>query len=174
MKYTITLLLAFHFLFTNAQTAEQIKQVEDAKKMVKAMEGKAFPSYELTSINGNKYNSEELKGKVVLFNFWFTSCRPCVEELPEINSIVDEFGRDNVVYIAPTFEDDAKVNKFIKRFEMAYDPIADVKGFVLSNNVRSFPTHFVINQEGIVTKVVNGYSVLTDNMLKKAVRKLLK
>ncbi len=155
-------------------TPEQIKQVKQAKKEVQKMEGSPFPTFELQTITGEVYTNENLKGKVFLFNFWFTSCRPCVEELPAINELVQEFKKEGVVFIAPTFEELPKVEKFINRFEFKYEPVADVKGFVLSNNVRSFPTHFVIDKKGYVQKVMTGYSDLTANALRKAINKLLK
>ena len=168
------LLLSFLFYAARGQTEEQVRQVEEAKELVKEMEGKPFPSFSITTSDGVTYTNSNLKGKIVLLNFWFTSCRPCVEELPDMNKLKREFENENVVFIAPTFENETKVNKFLNRFDFEYETVPNVKDFVLANNVRSFPTHIVIDQEGIVAKVVNGYSVLTDNMLRKSVRKLLK
>ncbi len=176
MKYfsTVVLLLVVYCASAQEPTPEQIKQVADAKKEVKRMKGEKFPDFELTTLDGKTYKNEELLGKIVLFNFWFTSCRPCIMELPDINAIVEEYGSDEIVYIAPTFENQTKVDKFLTRFNMEYEVVADVKDFVLGNNIRSFPTHFVIDREGYIEKVVIGYSVLTDNMLRKAINKLLK
>lgn len=177
MKYLAAACLLLLNLNAQAQvqpTPEQIKQVEDARKEVMRMKGEKFPSFQLKTIDGKTYDSEELQGKILLFNFWFTTCRPCVEELPDINALVKEFEGEEIVFIAPTFDDQVKVDLFLKRFNFEYEVVADVKDFVLENNVRSFPTHFVIDREGYVEKVVVGYSVITDNMLRKAINKLLK
>lgn len=178
MKALLSIVLGCFFLGSFAQrfepTPEQIKQVEDAKKEVKRMKGEKFPDFNLTTIDGKNYTSEELRGKIILFNFWFTSCRPCIEELPDINNLVKEFQSEDIVFIAPTFDESTKVDKFLKRFNFEYEVVSDVKDFVLGNNIRTFPTHFVIDREGYIERVVIGYSVLTDNMLKKAINKLLK
>jgi peroxiredoxin len=176
MKYSLTILMLLVFAFAYAQpTPEQIKQVADAKKEVKKMKGEKFPDFKLTTIDGKTYTNEDLKGKIVLFNFWFTSCRPCIEELPDINAIVKEYADEDIIFIAPTFDDQSKVDKFLKRFTVEYEVVADVKEFIVDeNNIRTFPTHFVIDREGYIERVVIGYSVLTDNMLKKAINKLLK
>ncbi|MEQ9404644.1 MAG: TlpA disulfide reductase family protein [Cyclobacteriaceae bacterium] len=176
MKQTLCLILLTLTVAAFAQqpTPEQIKQVEDARKEVKRMKGEKFPEFELTTINGKTYNSEDLRGKIVLLNFWFTGCRPCIEELPDINALADEFKSEKIVFLAPTFDNKAKVDKFLNRFSFNYEVVADVKDFVIGNNIRSFPTHFVIDREGYIEKVVIGYSVMTDNMLRKAVNKLLK
>ena len=174
LLFTLTTLsIAFHLL-AQEPTKDQIKEVEDARKAVKRMDGKKFPDFELTTVSGKTYKSEELRGKIVLLNFWFTTCRPCIEELPDINALVEEFQDEDIVFIAPTFDTVDKVEKFLKRFDFKYEVVSDVKEFTVANNVRSFPTHFVIDQEGYIEKVVIGYSVLTDNMLRKAINKLLK
>ncbi len=176
MKYPSILLflLLSYSVLGQEPTPEQIKQVAEAKKEVKRMKGQKFPDFELTTLEGKTYRNEDLKGKIVLFNFWFTSCRPCVMELPDINAIVEEYEQDDIIFLAPTFEDEFKVDKFLTRFNMEYEIVADVKDFVIGNNIRNFPTHFVIDREGYIEKVVIGYSVLTDNMLRKSINKLLK
>lgn len=178
MKYLVPIFFLLSSLSISAQTftptAEQIRENEEAKEKVRAMEGEKFPEFELTTMDGKIHKSEDLLGKIVLLNFWFTACRPCVQEMPDINKIVDEFKDEDIVFIAPTFDEKAKVEKFLTRFDFNYEVVTDVKDYIKENNVRYFPTHFVIDREGYVKKVVIGYSVMTDNMLKKAIKKLLK
>lgn len=176
MKYFIVFCLLIFGLkgYSQQPTPKQIKMVEDARKEVKRMKGEKFPAFELTTIEGTTYNSEDLLGKIVVFNFWFTRCRPCVEELPEINALRKEFEREDIVFIAPTFEDLPKVEKFLARFNMEYEVVADVKDFATENKIYSYPTHFVLDRKGYIEKVVIGYSVITSKMLRKAINKLLK
>ncbi|MEP1097558.1 MAG: TlpA disulfide reductase family protein [Cyclobacteriaceae bacterium] len=176
MRYLAIICMALLGFSTYAQqpTPEQIKMVADAKKEVKRMKGQKFPTFELTAMDGKTYRNEDLLGKIVLFNFWFTSCRPCVMELPNINAIVRDYKSDDIVFIAPTFEDQSKVDKFLTRFTLDYEVVPDVKEFVLGNNVRNFPTHFIIDQEGYIAKVITGYSVITEKSLRKSIDKLLK
>ncbi|MEP5613394.1 MAG: TlpA disulfide reductase family protein [Cyclobacteriaceae bacterium] len=176
MKYvTLFCLITFGLKgYAQQPTPEQIKMVEDARKEVKRMKGEKFPSFELTTIEGKTYSSGDLLGKIVVFNFWFTSCRPCIEELPDINALKKEFENEDIVFIAPTWEDLSKVKRFLTRFNMEYEVVADVKEFAVENNIYSYPTHFVIDRKGYIEKVVIGYSVVTDNMLRKAINKLLK
>ena len=157
-----------------AQTSEQIQMVEDAKKEVKKMKGKAFPDFELTSIDGEVFSSSNTKGKIVLFNFWFTRCTPCIMEIPELNEMVEEFKSDQVVFIAPTFDTEEMVQKFLKKRAFEYEMVSDVKDFCRGNNIYSYPTHFIIGRDGTIEKVMIGYSALTVGSLKRSLRKLLK
>ncbi|WP_420318667.1 TlpA family protein disulfide reductase [Ekhidna sp.] len=172
---SITFLIFCSILsYTQQPTKEQIKQVEDAKKEVKRMKGEAFPDFELTDINGDTYTKDQLKGEIFLVNFWFTRCRPCIMEMPEMNEMVQEYQDEGIIFLAPTFDDSDQVDKFLLKREFLYQPIPDVKEFCLEMNVRSYPTHFVVDREGIIEKVVIGYSVMTVKSLEKSIRKLLK
>lgn len=166
--------ISFTLLFAQQPTKAQIKEVEEARKMVKQMKGQPFPTYELTTMNGEVISSEDTKGKFVLFNFWFSKCRPCIEEMPELNELVNEYkDNENVVFLAPTFDDDLLVSKFLNRFQFDYKIVPDVKDFCLELNVRSYPTHFIVNPDGEIEKVVIGYSALTVRALRKSLDKLL-
>lgn len=155
-------------------TKEQIKEVADARKEVKGMKGEPFPDFELTDIDGNTFTKDQLKGKIFLVNFWFTRCKPCIMEMPEMNEMVEEFQDNDIVFLAPTFDDEVQVRKFLSKRDFTYQSIPDVKDFCVEMNVRSYPTHFVVNREGIIDKVVIGYSVMTVKALKRSLKKLLK
>ena len=155
-------------------TEEQIRQVEEAKKEVKKMKGKPFPDFELTAMDGTTYSKEELEGKILVINFWFTRCTPCVQEMPEMNEMVEEFKDEDIVFLAPTFDSDEQVNRFLSKRDFDYTIVPDVKDFCLELNVRSYPTHFIVNREGTIEKVIIGYNFMSIGTLRKSVRKLLK
>ncbi|MEP1033273.1 TlpA disulfide reductase family protein [Ekhidna sp.] len=173
-KLGILIFLIAPFLSFSQPTEEQIQQVAEAKKEVKKMKGKSFPDFTLTTLDGTSYTKEELKGKILLVNFWFSRCTPCIMEMPEMNEMVSEFKNENIVFLAPTFDDLEKVNKFLGKREFLYEIVPDVKDFCLALNVRSYPTHFVVNRDGVIEKVIIGYSSVTVGALRKSIRKLLK
>ncbi len=173
-KLLIALMISTSFPGMAQPTEEQIRQVEEAKKEVKKMKGTPFPEFELTALDGTTYSKEELEGKILLVNFWFTRCKPCIMEMPEMNEMVEMFEGEDIVYLAPTFDDEQVVEKFLSKREFTYEIIPDVKDFCLELNVRSYPTHFVVDKEGIIQKVIIGYSPMTVGALRKSVRKLLK
>ncbi|WP_420578613.1 TlpA family protein disulfide reductase [Ekhidna sp.] len=176
MKFIYTFLLLSIPLIVICQTPtkEQIKEVADAKKEVKKLKGEPFPEFDLTTLEGAQVSSKDTKGKIMLVNFWFTRCRPCIVEMPEMNEMVEEFQDEEIIFIAPTFDSHEQVSKFLQKRDFDYQSIPDAKDFCLEMNVRSFPTHFVVNQEGVIDKVVIGYSSMTVKALRKSIRKLLK
>lgn len=175
MKSLLHLIFLFFLLEVQAQqpTQAQIKQVAEAKKEVRGMKGQTFPDFKLTTLAGEEISKQSTRGKIVLFNFWFTRCRPCIQEMPELNEMVKKFEREDIIFIAPTFDDSTQVNRFLDRFDFEYEVVAGVKDFCLDLNIRSYPTHFVLNRDGIIEKVRIGYSVTTVQSLRKSLRKLL-
>ncbi len=61
--------------------------------------GYSFGHVELTDMNGNKFNTADYSGKIIVLNLWATWCPPCVSELPDFNSVASEY-KDDVVIIA--------------------------------------------------------------------------
>jgi len=59
-----------------------------------------FPDFKVTTINGDTIELSKLKGKVVVINFWFVECPPCIAELHGLNKLVDTFKTKDVVFIA--------------------------------------------------------------------------
>lgn len=153
---------------------EQIRQVEEAKRMVRKMKGKPFPEFKLTTMDGTTYTNEDVEGKVLVMNFWFSSCKPCIGEIPEMNEMVDDLKNEEVVFLAPTFDSPERVDRFLNKWDFEYQIVPDVKDFCLELNVRSYPTHLVVNREGIIEKVIIGFYPRTMGSLRKSVSKLLK
>ena len=100
--------------------------------------------------------------------------QPRKNKMPEMNEMVQEFKDKDIVFLALTFDDEEQVSKFLTRRDFKYNIIPDVKDFCLEMNVRSYPTHFVVNRGGTIEKVIIGYSVMTVNGLRRSIRKLLK
>ncbi|WP_259067032.1 peroxiredoxin family protein [Mucilaginibacter sp. X4EP1] len=136
-----------------------MKQIADqnakADSVVKAMVNKPAPDFNLTDIHGKKWSLLELRGKVVVLNFWYTSCPPCLEEMPDLNEITKLYKPDQVVFLALTFNDASKVQTFLKTHEFAYNILPNSKTVDQQYKVSGWPTSLVINKEGIIKFAIN-------------------
>jgi thiol-disulfide isomerase/thioredoxin len=89
-------------------------QFEDSQQNSSDLIGKeAFP-FSATDISGNNYSLDELKGKVIVINFWFVECKPCVMEMPELNKLVEKHKNKEVVFLGFANNDKPKIEKFLK------------------------------------------------------------
>ena len=118
------------------------------------------PAFSMTSIDGEKFELAALRGKIVVLNFWFTGCEPCIAEFIKLNGLVDKFKPKGVIFIAPTLDDIPKLQTFLKEHPFKYHVIPNAGGLILgpyndgSGNL-AFPTHVVIDREGkIDTRLV--------------------
>lgn len=135
-----------------ARTLEEL--AEKGEKAMKAMIGKPAPDFTLRDINGNSLTLSSLKGKIVVVNFWFTSCPPCVQEMPQLNGLVGKFKEKNVVFLALTFNDKKTVEAFLKEHTFSYS-ILPLSGQVDKRyQISSWPTSFVIGRDGMVKAAI--------------------
>lgn len=115
------------------------------------------PKFELVNLQGEKVKSEDLKGKVVVVDFWATWCKPCIASFPGMQQAVNKFQKsDDVEFVfIDTWEsgDDItkKVSKFISSKNYAFNVLLDFDGSVVGSfGVTGIPTKFVIDKKGMI------------------------
>lgn len=116
----------------------------------------AAPNLPFTQLDGSKHTLSELKGKVILINFWATSCSTCVKEMPQMVATYQKFKGQGLETLAIAMEYDAPayVMEFAQSrqlpFRVAIDHAGDLaKGF---GEVQLTPTTFVLNKKGEIVK----------------------
>ena len=119
----------------------------EAQSMIKV--GKKAPDFKMQDENGNNISLESSKGKVVVLNFWFASCKPCITEVPELNKVYEKYGSDtNVVFASVTFEKENQVKSFLEKYPFSYPMVSDAKEICELFNVSAYPTNIIIDKNG--------------------------
>ncbi|WP_452220216.1 peroxiredoxin family protein [Lacinutrix salivirga] len=124
-------------------------------------------------INGKNIKLSELRGKVVVLNFWFTKCPPCIVEIPELNALKAEFEGQDVVFLAITFNKKENVKQFLKTKEFNYTMGVNANDAISTYGVQSYPTNMVINQNGEIVLKEIGYRTNIKNVLRESIKSLL-
>lgn len=134
------------------------------------MEGSEFPDFDFTSIEGQKFNNKNTKGKYMVLKCWFIGCKACIKEFPELNNLVDENkNRDDVAFISLAFDSPKSLRKFLVKNDFSYSVVPVNRDFIESKLwVYHYPTHFIVDKNGIIRKVVN-----TVTELKSALNKAI-
>ncbi len=115
-----------------------------------------IPEVTLTTIQGEKVTPAELRGKVVLVNFWATSCVTCVKEMPKLVATYRKH-RDRgfeTIAVAMSYDPPNYVLRYAEKnalpFKVALDPVgAAARAF---GDVSLTPTTFVIDRRGTIVK----------------------
>lgn len=151
---------------------ERARQQAKIEAFRNSLINKPLGSFRLTDLNNKKWVSEELTGKILVINFWFTACKPCILEMPHLNKLVAD-NKDSVVFIAPAPENEAQLRKFLKRYSFGYNIIPSSTEFISSMNIEHFPTHLVIDKEGVIRQVFIGYADDIKEKLQAEIDKLM-
>jgi len=81
--------------------------------------------FTLTELGGKTWTLKELRGKVVVLNFWATWCPPCRKEMPDLESLYQQFKDQGLVILAISDEDADKVKPFIAQQKVTYPILLD-------------------------------------------------
>jgi peroxiredoxin len=82
-------------------------------------------NFTLTDLGGKSWTLRDLRGKVVLVNFWATWCPPCRKEMPDLETLNQRFGAQGLVILGISDEDAATVQPFVTQQKVSYPVLLD-------------------------------------------------
>jgi len=134
--------------------------------------GSPAPEIVLRDLQGRDVKLSDLRGKVVLVNFWATWCKPCKEEMPAMQASYDKFRDKGFVVLAVNeLEDTARVAEHIRTHGHTFEVVMDHNNQVANMyGVVGLPASFLIDPQGIVRERISG-SLLTESRIEEMVKK---
>ena len=112
-------------------------------------EGTDAPVFSAHMIDGKFIDAADLKGKVVVLNFWFIGCPGCMEELPKLNALATKYNdRDKVVFIAVATNTAQELRQFLPRNRFDYKMIGSGQAVLDLFNFSGYPRNIVIGKDG--------------------------
>ncbi len=115
----------------------------------------AAPAFELSRLEGGTVKLEELRGKVVVLDFWATWCPPCNEEMPYLLKISREYEAKGVVFVAVSHDEPAEAREVVTEYCQRFPAL---RAHAVFGNpevgaaylVRALPTLYVLDRQGKV------------------------
>ncbi len=116
--------------------------------------GNPAPYFSFVDLNGNKISLDNLKGRIVLLDFWATWCSPCLKSIPTLKRCHEKY-KDEVTFIGISLDKDKHVlRKFLKQEKIFWTQYCDGRGWdnkiAKLYKVESIPALFLIDRSGIV------------------------
>lgn len=155
-----------------AEEAEADEGEEATDNSSESAETKTMPAFDFTLVDqyGEKHTLSDYKGKVVFLNFWATWCPPCRKEMPHIEELYEEYGKnqEEVIFLGvanPKTEDNPNnqdektedIISFLETNDYSFPTVFDETGEIFENYyITAFPTTFMIDKEGNVFGYVPG------------------
>ena len=106
-------------------------------------------NFTLSDLQGKAWTLKDLRGHVVLVNFWATWCPPCRKEMPDLDALYEKFKGQGLIILAISDEESAKVTPFLSKHNVAYPILLDPGRKVNELfHVEGIPKTFIYDREG--------------------------
>lgn len=136
------------------------------------------PQVQFKTLTGESISTSDLRGKVVLVEFWATSCVTCVEEMPKVIATYNKYRHQGfeTVAVAMDYDPPNHVLNFAQKNALPFKVALDVKGEIARSfgDIRLTPTSFLIDKQGRIVKQYLGaprmqeFHALLEKKLKEA------
>ena len=123
------------------------------------------PDFSLADLEGNTVTLDQMRGKVVLLNFWGTWCGPCRKEIPDFINLMKKHKKDGleIVGVTLTSGPPENIKAFADKWGINYKLLTDINGNetqtvtalygqATGKRITGIPTTFIIDREGVIQK----------------------
>ncbi|HEY6307909.1 MAG TPA: TlpA disulfide reductase family protein [Candidatus Angelobacter sp.] len=123
--------------------------------------GSPLPEFSVKDLQGRLVTSQELRGKVVLVDFWATWCQPCKREMPGYQQLLNRYGPEGFAVIGfkfDTMKDTEDPVRFARRLGVRY-PLVVATDVVKEKfgGIEGLPTTMIYDRQGILREKIIGF-----------------
>lgn len=132
--------------------------------------GKPFPALKFKAIDGRQVDTDKLRGKVLLIDFWATWCPPCMAEIPNVKSVYERYNKQGFEIIGVSGDDSrADLERVVKAKGLTWPQLLEGRSGEVPNlrryGVQHFPSMWLVDKQGII-RDVTGAVALNDKVAK--------
>jgi len=138
--------------------------------------GDRAPAFELPALDGKgRLDLDRYRGKVVWLDFWASWCPPCLSSLPDLEELRKQMPAKHFPLVAVNLDKDpAKALRFLERNPVGYPSASDPDGELPERfGLKTMPTSYLIDRDGTIRLVHEGYRSGDIDEIREAVRKLV-
>ena len=133
------------------------------------------PPIELLTVDGTPLSLQQLRGKVVLVNFWATWCEPCITEMPSLQRLREQLMASGFEVLTVNYQEGpVRISSFVQKMNLTLPVVRDTDGSVARVwSARVFPASYLVDRNGDVRYSLSGGADWTDAPLVSTIRTLL-
>jgi peroxiredoxin len=126
------------------------------------MEGTKFPDFKFVDLEGKEFTNESIKNKIVVIKCWYIHCTACVKEFPQVNALADKYkDQSDILFLSLAEDTPEQLKVFLARKPLSYSVVPNQKKFMNETLfLNAFPTHFILNKQGFIAKVLMNFESL--------------
>ncbi|MEE4245994.1 MAG: TlpA disulfide reductase family protein [Kangiellaceae bacterium] len=162
MKHSLIITLLVLALFSWSTLAKEVKE--------------PAPDFTLKSMSGENVKLSELRGNVVMVNFWASWCGPCRQEMPLLDNFYKKYNKLGFVLLGVNVEEDSsKAQGYLREVPVTFPILFDNTNSVSKMyDVDAMPSTVLIDREGNLRFLHRGYKPGDENQYKKLMKKLMR
>jgi len=136
--------------------------------------GEAVPQWTLESLDGETVSFADLRGKIVLIDFFYKSCGPCIAAMPGLQRLYEKYHDKGFAMVGiDPFDDREEVKELLSARGITYTILFSDKKLPSEYHVDGYPNLFLIGREGKLVKLYLGYREDLEERIEEEIVKLL-
>jgi thiol-disulfide isomerase/thioredoxin len=140
---------------TDSLPSVLFRRMEDLRACFIGLE---FPDFEMTAIEGKSYRLSDFKEKVVMLNFWFIGCAPCVAEIPMLNQLANEYRNEDFLLLSFCTDQKESILRFQEKHPITF-PVFERSRPVIDSVFHlsfGYPTNIILDKSGKIVEFTIG------------------
>lgn len=129
-------------------------EIHDAFEITRPKQRLPAPGFQLPELNGDRVSLESYRGRVVLIHFWATFCIPCLKELPDLETLWQQYNRQGVVVLGVAADRGSQdiVQEFSSKAGVTFPVLLDPDGDVRNQyEVTALPMTYLVGRDGRIS-----------------------
>ena len=137
--------------------------------------GKPAPDFKLDLLDGKPFRLADRKGKVVMLDFWATWCGPCIQAMPQVEKVAEEFREQGVQLIAVNLQEAPRdITAMLERHKLKVTVALDRDGVVAERyKANAIPQTVIIDREGKIARLFVGGGPKLGDQIREALKSVL-
>lgn len=125
--------------------------------------GSPLPKFKTLDINNNLISTKSIKGKYNIINFWLIKCRPCIEEIPDLNALTKKYSKNHFNFLAFTLDSPGDLIPFLDKNPFNFRIIPNAKELMKNkfHVIYGFPFTIITNDNNVIIGVIQKNSPVT-------------
>ena len=138
------------------------------QRIIDTWKDQKLPKGDLNMLDGSVKSFKDFEGKILVLNFWYIACSPCILEMPYLNQLVEKYKNEDIEFLALSFDSIPDIKNFLSRTEFNY-----IHGSIDRNFMYEFtpvsPGHFIVDKNGIIRDILIGAPRNTEQIYGKLI-----
>lgn len=148
---------------------EYTSETRKVNKQLFALKGKKMPGFSTTGFDGRNFSSEQMKGKLVLLDFWEVWCGPCIESMPKVQQLYEKYKSKGLEVYGIVHEKEylETAKQLIGKKKISFPMLLGTETSSKDFSIIAVPTYILINKAGDVVMISEGFSPAIEEEIQK-------